>query len=61
MGNKYQSPYDPGDPYNGLPVTIEGEDVIKNTDGSTSAVLIVRFPSGHTATAWPEEIIEEGS
>jgi hypothetical protein len=60
MGKKYQSPYDPVDPYNGLPVTIIGTTTAKRIDGGPGDELhVVQFSDGHTSTAWADEIVDE--
>lgn len=60
MGKTYQSPHDPDDPYNGLPVTILESRMIRRVDGgSDDELLIVQFPGGHTSTAWADEITDD--
>jgi hypothetical protein len=61
MGKKYQSPYDPGDPYNGLPCTvIDSREVRRGFGPETDTLVVVRFEGGHTSTAWAEEIVDDG-
>lgn len=60
MVKKYLSPYDPNDPYNGLPVTVIGSAMTKRSDGGPDEELLtVLLPSGHSVTAWPEEVVDD--